>query len=419
MRFIRYFFWFIIILLLGSCNFGKNGDTPTDDEVTFHDPLNPELNFLNEAIEEDNKNGELFFKRARVYFRLGNTVLALQDVNKAIQLDNVKASYYELLANIYQKLGKHNLALNAAKKCEALNGANVRIWILLAKIHLDLNDFVKAENYFKRARAAAPNHADVYVVEGRLIINKGDSTSATPVFLKALQSNPTHEDALVQLAQAYDRISQDDSCMIYLWKGLQFHPKNPFFSYQMGALLEKKSLHVSATRCYLTAVSLDSAYSPAILKLADQSFRKDSIAEALKWYLLLVRYEPHHVLGNLHVAEILYQTGREHASMPYYRKVLLVEPDNTKAKSAYEKLLLLYPTEVSYVASKDTASVIAVDTVKPIIPVTPPAKANVDTTIIKPKKKIPRVKIAVPEINNDVLLEDVPPDAEPLPKANP
>lgn len=421
MSFIKYFLWFAVLLLLGSCNFGRNGDDLSDDEVSFHDALNPELNFLNDAIEEDEKNGELYFKRAKVHYRLGSKGLALEDINKAIQLDNVKAPYYELLAIIYQKIDKPNLALNAAKKSEALNGANVRVWILLAQIHFDLKDFNKSQYYLTQAKSAAPNHADLYVIEGRLILQRKDSISAIPKFLRALQSNPTHEDAMNQLAIAYDQEGKEDSCMFYVWKGLQHHPKNPFFPYQMGTMLEKNKQEVSALSCYLTAVALDSAYYPAILKLADGYLRKENFSDALKWYQELVKYEPNHVQGNLQIAEILYQTGRENASMPYYRNVLLIEPDNVKAKSVYEKLLLIYPPEATYIPPVDTIVNPPVDSVKLVKP-----EKRVDTVTVKRKRKIPVVKTEVKEVINDEPFleapkaeENIPPAAEPTPATSP
>ena len=120
MTIFRFIIFFSVIALLGSCNSNKK-EVVSHDELSFKDARHPELNALNDAIEDDDDNAELYYKRAKVYFKIGQKNLALADANKAIQFDNLKAPYYYLLANIYQKTEKPTLALNAAKKCEALN----------------------------------------------------------------------------------------------------------------------------------------------------------------------------------------------------------------------------------------------------------------------------------------------------------
>ena len=117
-RTLYFLFVLAIFQIVFSCSSGKKDNLPEDDQ-NFQNPLNPQLNALNDAIQSNPDKPDYFFKRAKVYFEEKNYRYALKDINEAIHLDNSNNNYYSFLANIYRALNKNSLALKVAKQAEA------------------------------------------------------------------------------------------------------------------------------------------------------------------------------------------------------------------------------------------------------------------------------------------------------------
>jgi tetratricopeptide (TPR) repeat protein len=395
------------IILLSRCNYNKKEEVGRE-ELAFKDALYPELNSLNDAIEDDDNNAELYYKRAKVYLKIGQKNLALADANKAIQFDNLKAPYYFLLAHIYQKTNKPTLALNTAKKCEALHWQNGELPILFAQIYWELKDLINTQLYVEKAKVAAPNHAAIDVLQGRLLQQSGDSIASLKYYFLALTKDAKNEDALIELSLAYDRQKKEDSAMVFVLKGINANVLNPFFQFQMGNLLAKNHQEAAARECYFNAIRIDSSHYLSSLKIADQYLRTGNDIEALKWYVFTLKYTPNLIHANMETATLLEKLGKNREALPYYRNITVIDPANVKAKTAYERLILLYPVDIPHVPVLDTIKTF----VNPdsIIPVAPPDTGKT----IKRKRKIPTVKTEVMEISNDIPLVEEPPLVEPL-----
>ena len=401
MNIFKIIIFLLTITLLVNCNIGKKEEV-NNDELSFKDVHYPELNALNDAIEDEADNGELYYKRAKVYLRIHQINLALTDVNKAIQLDNIKAPYYALLATIYQRTKKPTLALNAAKKCEALNWQSGELPILLAQIYFELNDAKNTRFYLDKANQKAPQHVDITVLEGKLAGLSGDSIGALKYFFLALNKDAKNEEALTEISLALDRQNKEDSSMVFVLRGMKANPTNPFFQYQMGHLLAKNKQFAAAQECYLRAIDVDSSYHLASERVADNFAKQENFIEALKWYIRSIQFAPNSVHANLEAATILEKLGRERDAISYYRNIMVVDPDHTKAKTAYERLILIYPTDLPILPKPDTL-------LTPVLSDTVSMPTIVDTTtLIKKKKKIPVVKSEVLEITNDVPLVEEP-----------
>ncbi len=412
MNIFKIIIFLLSITLLVNCNFGKKEEV-SNDELSFKDVRYPELNALNDAIEDDADNGELYYKRAKVYLRIHQINLALTDVSKAIQLDNIKAPYYALLATIYQKIKKPTLALNAAKKCEALNWQSGELPILLAQIYLELKDVKNTRFYLDKANQTAPQHVDIIVLEGKLAGLSGDSIAALKYFFLALDKEAKNEEALTEISLAFDRQNKEDSSMIFILRGMKANPRNPFFLYQMGQLLAKNKQFSAAQECYLGAIEVDSSYHLASQKVADHFVKQENFIEALKWYIRTIQFAPNSVPANLEAATVLEKLGRERDAISYYRNIMVVDPSHTKAKTAYERLILLYPSDLPIVPLTDTlvGAVPSSDSLRK------PTLADTANTI-KKKKKILVVKSEVLEIANDIpLVEET--KVEPAPNPSP
>ncbi|TAH27283.1 MAG: hypothetical protein EAZ07_01615 [Cytophagales bacterium] len=403
MKFSNLVFIFIILYILIACKPDPQTESLSDAQASFKDLEYPELNFLNASIEEEPNDAALYFKRAKFYFKIGKTNSALNDANKAIQIDNVKPNYYFLLAQIYNKLGKTNLAINSAKKSEILNNKEVELLLLLSNTYLTLRDSSNAYQYYLKAREISPNHADISLIEGRFIQLSKDTIAGIPYFLKALEANNEHESAVEHISMAYYKKNNEDSTLFFLLRGIKKYPYNPFFQFQMGNVFLKNKLYKSALQCYYQSIEIDSNYVNATKKIADINLYNSNFIDALKWYIFTLNQTPNDISTNIKIAEILEKLGKEQDAIPYYRNITILDPNNSEAKSKYEKLILLYPLAAPPSSNFINDTLIAkssIDTLKK----EPPK----DTIKVVKKRRLPKIKPEVKEISEELQSEEVP-----------
>lgn len=399
MKLLNYLFGILLLAVLCCCSSHKKENIPEDDQ-NFQNPLNPQLNALNEAIQADPENADYYFKRAKVYFSERNYRTAMNDINQAIHLDNTIDAYHVFLAKVYKALDKEALALKVAKHAESMNSKDPELYILMAQIYSDMDDKKNASYYLNESSILAPLHSEIFVLKGNLLARQGDTALALSHYLSALQKDAENVDALKELAKIYDARKKYDSSMVFIVRGRSLSNHEPFFDFLNGKVLEHLNLTASAMTSYETALKNDPTFFLASMNLGNIYYKLDSLHEAQQWYAYTLKYNSDLPLANTRLGEVLEKSGRPAEAIPYYERASLIDTGNVKLKASLKKLYELYPelkrrAEPTAVLPVVKDSVVAIPKTpatldkapKKTIPISAPAaetRESKDTDIAKP-----------------------------------
>ena len=128
----------LCLFALSSC---YNGGDGSDRQKQGSDTIRLKLGVLNQMIDDDASNPELYNKRAKFYLLDHQFDKALKDVHKAISIDPGKSTFYVTLSDIYLLMGKPEDSRDALNKAISKNPNDLDALLKLSKLYLIVKDY--------------------------------------------------------------------------------------------------------------------------------------------------------------------------------------------------------------------------------------------------------------------------------------
>ena len=197
------------------------------------------------AIAADSADYFAHFNLAMAYTMLDRDADAIAEYRKTLDL---KPGLYEAQLNsgivlMRQKNPADALALLESAAAQKPNEFRPRYY--LAEAQLQTADYSKAEESFRQALALDPKSADAQIGMAHVLVQQGRLTDADPYFRQAAQLEPRYRNYLLELAQLYQKASQNREA-IELYR--QF-PDVPAAQARIGELmLESKQFQDAVPR---------------------------------------------------------------------------------------------------------------------------------------------------------------------------
>ena len=341
MKISRYVLFYILsISLLFSCGGNKNEESMPLNVIKGS--YEPQLNFLNQALEEDPDDDELLCKRSRVYFNMYRYSDALIDINKAIENKADKGEYFLLLSQINFAMKKYFEAIKSMEKAEVLGLDDPELLILQASVYWESGDTARSASYLRKMEVIAPFHSDVCLLKGKQAAAKADTLKAVSYFLLSVKTDHKNIKAYQSLIQVYLNKGKEDSALYFTLKAREIDPRNPDFYYLEGRVFQKKELKKSAELAYLNCLKFDSIYTPAILQLGELYYKENNSIDAFTYLNKYVLLENTNKEIYKQLIKLLVDQNKEHKTIPYYERLIRLNSTNTGLKFTLEKLYKLY-----------------------------------------------------------------------------
>lgn len=345
---------FFLCFLFG-CGAAPQEEIPEVDKVMLNSS-EPKLSVLNEEIEENPSDPRSYYKRAKVYFEIGNYKEAGADINEAITLDGNKGKYYHLLARIHLAEGKLIHALKAATKASETGEKDADLLLLLTHLYFQNGDTVRANKYLAEAERIVPFHSEVYHFKGLKSLMTKDTSSAILALKKAVDLNALSANSFSKLAEIYSQRGKQDSAMYFLLNGIKAEPQNPLIYIAQGKILKNLGLLTSATKAFETALVFDSAAFPAALELGKIYEKENKLSQAASMYELYLSDKIFDKGSTLALAGIYEKTGEGLKAIPLYKQILSSDSANVVVKASLARLYLRFPEEKKITIVKDTVT---------------------------------------------------------------
>jgi tetratricopeptide (TPR) repeat protein len=250
----------IIYLLLGvlamsACQSGGNGAGQNQDADTTH----MRIEALNQQIEEDGENPELFNRRAKVFLADHQFDKALKDINRAISLNNKTTAYFITLSDIYLLMGQPENSRDALLKAIAINPKETDALLKLSKLFLIVKDYTNCYATVKQLLEVDNGVAAAYFTRAIALLEQGDTIRAVNDLMQAVDKNQDYYDAYVQLGELYS-IKKDPMAVLYLKNALNIQPQSKEVLYMLGLFYQETGQYDLAISTYQNLAKIDSSF---------------------------------------------------------------------------------------------------------------------------------------------------------------
>lgn len=367
-------FFFIVASFLFSCREDKGNESMPLNKIKGS--YEPQLNYLNEALEDDPDDDELLYKRAKVFVNLYRNAEALADINAAINVHSNKKEYYLVLAQANFALGNYFETIKACEKAESMGLEDPDLIALQAAVYWETGDTTRSTLYLNRITQVAPFHSGVNLLKAKQAAAHRDTVTAVSFLLTSIRNDRTNTEAYRDLIRIYLNRGKDDSAMYYVIQAKEINPHHPDFYYTEGRIFAKRDMKQSAIISYKYCLKEDTAYAPAVYQLGYLYYREGNPIEAFKY---LKRYtalnnENKEVYRSL--IAILTEQNKEEATIPYYERLIQLDSLDMGLKYKLQKLYNEYaisrpvettPVTTTPVTTTTTTPVVRTDTTRKVV----------------------------------------------------
>jgi tetratricopeptide (TPR) repeat protein len=249
---------FFGILAFGACRNGHEGDTNTRDS----DTTRLVLNVLNQQIEDDATNPDLFHKRARYYVTSRDFDLALKDIRQAISIAPKKSVYYNTLSDIYLVTGKPDNCKEALIKSIELDPKDAEARLKLAKLYLIIKEYPNCFTTVKELLVLDPGNASAYYTRAIALLEQGDTIHAVSDLQKAVENDQANYEAYLQLGELF-AMKKDPLAEMYFKNALNLKPQSREALYMLGLYYQETGMYDQAIKVYENLSKSDTTFREA------------------------------------------------------------------------------------------------------------------------------------------------------------
>lgn len=187
-------------------------------------------------------------------------------------------------------------------------------------------DYAQAANLFEKATALEPKRADLKTALGRSKLASGEVGAAIGQLEAAIAIDPKDPQADILLAFTYLRNKEYDKALTAIASLDKKLPNNPLAANLKGsAFLGKKDL-ASARKSFEYALSLDAAFVPAAINLAEMDLQDKNFQAAKKRFEVVLVKDKHNLQAMSYLAKIGQLSGNPQEQGSWLERAIASNP---------------------------------------------------------------------------------------------
>lgn len=242
--------WFVgIVLILIFLFPGCNPSQPFQGENSSADTAGLYLNGLNSAIAGNEKDPDLYNKRAKLFLIEREFDRALKDINKSISIDDKNPEYYITLSDIQLLMGHTDNCMTALNRAAALDPNSREARLKLAQLHLILRNYAATFRVVNELITLDDYNPRAYFIRAIANLEKGDTAKAVGDLMKAVGQDQLYYDAYMQLGELFS-LRNDPLTEGYLTNALRIRPANKEALYLLGMYYQNTEQFDKAIQTY-------------------------------------------------------------------------------------------------------------------------------------------------------------------------
>jgi tetratricopeptide (TPR) repeat protein len=212
------------------------------------------ISSFDDALHDSPKDWEANLARARAFSAIDLNQRAIESYTRCIKLRPLDAASYEELGNVYEKQGFRGKALTYYEKA-LVREPKPGIYLHMADCYVHLKDFAQATSVLAQAKARLPR-ADYDVRLGEIYQSLGDPGRASVAWEEALKAAPGRDDVRLKLTLIYDQLHRQSDADRLFKQLLAAYPQSPLVHYFKALVLWERGEKTAAKAEALIVESL-------------------------------------------------------------------------------------------------------------------------------------------------------------------
>ncbi len=249
---VSFLLFIILAIFQWSC---VNERTETQNDKEREKPKD-ELTVLNEKINKDSTDANLFDLRAQIYLKNDKINEALSDINKALQIDNSKSDFFITLSDIYLKMGEAGKCNNALNKALNLEPENIKALLKSGELNFLVKNYKKTFELLNKAIMLDKYNPLAYFIKGYTYLEMSDTARAIENFQIAVDQKQDYYDAYIQLGVLY-LAKNDIRAVGYYENALSVFPESIEALYGIAMYYQNNNEYQKALDNYTGIMKID------------------------------------------------------------------------------------------------------------------------------------------------------------------
>ncbi len=298
----------------------------------------PELDQLNVLIVSNPEEFDLRLQRAKLYYQMEQYPQAIGDLELALQLDSTDLQTRHLLADAYLDNYQSRKALGSLEKTVMMYPESIPSLLKLAEFRLILKRHQDAMHTLDIIHNLDHQNADAYFMKGMVLKETGDTTLAIRHFQNATRENPSLIDAWINLGQLHEALN-DTEAIRYYDAGLAVSPDNPLLLLTKAQYLAGQDRIEESKSIYHFMMELDPYSFEPYYDLGLLYLDQDSLNQAVNHFDLSIKINPMYARAYFYRGYTKELTGQINAARYDYEQTLRLNPGDSDAKEALDRLI--------------------------------------------------------------------------------
>ncbi|TAL59895.1 MAG: tetratricopeptide repeat protein [Bacteroidetes bacterium] len=294
--------------------------------VSSNDSTPADIRAINEKINSDRNNPNLYVERSKAYLAHKDFEAAISDMKIALSIDSSKASYYIFLSDLYFTQNKTRDTRDMLRRAMQLDTGNAEAMMKYSQLFYLLRKYDTAIFFINRSLHFDRANATANFQKGMILKEAGDTAKSILGFQSAVELNPDYFDAYMQLGILFS-IKKNPLAVEYFNTALKIEPKSIEALYGMGKFLQDAGQYDNALKSYENLLAISPENPDAVFNMGAVYYEQKKFKEAIKMFERTLQRDVNFHRGYYGRGRCYEALGEKQKAMDDYRHCLAIKPD--------------------------------------------------------------------------------------------
>lgn len=314
------------LLIFISGIFACGNGEGSQQAVSSNDSTPGDIRTINDRINEDRNNPELYVERAKAWFAHKDYEAAISDMKIALNIDSSKADYFIFLSDLYFTQNKTRDTRDMLRKAMKLDTSNAQAMMKYSQLFYLLRKYDTAIFFINRSLHFDRANATANFQKGMILKEAGDTAKSITSFQSAVELNPEYFDAYMQLGILMS-VAKNPLAVEYFNTALKIEPKSIEALYGMGKFLQNAGEYENALKAYDKLLALSPENQDAVFNTGAIYFEQKKYDLAIKKFESIIQRDENFFRGYYGRGRCYEALGEKQKAIDDYRHCLAIKPD--------------------------------------------------------------------------------------------
>ncbi len=246
-NFLNFLLILSLLFVLFSCHETDKQNTSDKQSQSFGIEENDTLTIekISKKIRKTPKNDELFYERAKLYFKNRDIDNAINDLKIAMKLNSSKPTYYTQLAEYQLLKGNSEESKQILEKCVKIFPENTDALLKLSNLYFYLKDYKQSFKYLNKVQQIDKHIAQTYFIKSLIYKEVKDTSNAIKNLQIAVDNQPDYYEAYMLLGLLYAE-KHDSIAVDYYKNAINIVPKSIEVHYNIAFFYQENNQYKKA-----------------------------------------------------------------------------------------------------------------------------------------------------------------------------